>query len=54
MPKATRDLKVILELTESEACDLYVHLNPKYQPNKVPQIKTEIKKALGYEPQEAL
>lgn len=52
MAKAKRDLKVILELTEEEANDLYIHLNPKYHPNECQRIKDEIKRALGYEPQE--
>lgn len=52
MAKATRDLKLRLELTEDEAIDLYIHLNPKYTPNECEEIKQAIKKALGYEPKE--
>lgn len=53
MAKAKRDLKVVLELSEHEANDLYIHLNPKYSPNDCEEIKNQIKNALGYEPQEA-
>jgi len=53
MAKAQRDLKVHLTLTEEEAIDIYIHLNPKYHPNKTEEIKTAIKDALGYEPIEA-
>lgn len=53
MAKATRDFKVRLELTEGEACDLFIHLNPKYIPNTADDIKAAIKQALGYEPVEA-
>lgn len=52
MAKAIRDLKVRLELTEHEANDLYLHLNPKYSPNKADEIKKAIRDALGYTPQE--
>ena len=53
MAQATRDLKVHLILTEDEARDLYIHLNPKYNPNRCHIIKQAIEKALGYKPQEA-
>lgn len=53
MAKAERDLKIHLTLTESEACDLYIHLHPEYKPNKCGDIKASIKSALGYEPTEA-
>jgi hypothetical protein len=52
MAKATRDLKVILELSEDEAQDLYIHLRPNYHPNYGDEIKKQIKNALGYEPLE--
>lgn len=52
MAKAERDLKIRLELTESEANDLFIHLNPKYVPNNCHEIKKEIARALGYEPKE--
>ena len=48
--KATRDLKIILELTEREANQIYIHLNPKYLPNECDKIKNELEKALGYKP----
>ena len=50
--KAKRQLKVILELDESEANDLYIHLNPKYHPNNSEEIKAAIRDALGYKPSE--
>lgn len=53
MAKATRDFKLHLELTEDEANDLYIHLNPKYIPNKADAIKRAIVEALGYTPREA-
>ena len=51
--KTIRELKIYLELTESEACELYIHLNPKYVPNCCDEIKSELRKSLGYEPKEA-
>ncbi len=48
--KAERDLKVRLELTEHEANDLYIHLNPKHIPNCCDEIKKAIQAALGYKP----
>jgi hypothetical protein len=50
--KATRNLKIILELTEKEANDLYKHLHPKTIPNYVDDLKKEIVNALGYVPHE--
>ena len=50
--KATRDLKIHLELSEREAQDIYIHYNPKYHPNKSKEIKKAIREALGYEPKE--
>ena len=52
--RSKRDLKIILELTEMEAVDLYIHLNPKYSPNKCDEIKKAIMEALGYEPKKEL
>lgn len=52
MVKATRDLKVNLALSESEANDLYIHIRPKYSPNKTAEIKEAIRDALGYTPKE--
>lgn len=54
MPKAKRDLKVHLELTENEACDIYIHLEKgKYVPNCCDEVRKALKNALGYEPLEA-
>jgi hypothetical protein len=52
MAKATRNLKITLELSEQEARDIYVHLNPKpgFEPNSCNNIKQAIKEVLGYEP----
>lgn len=50
--KATRELKVILELAESEANDLYLAIDPKSIPNCSDKIKIIIQEALGYEPLE--
>lgn len=54
MAKASRDLKVHLELSEEEARQVYLHLRPKYSPNKCSHIKEEIEKALGYKPTEGV
>lgn len=53
MAEAERDLKIHLTLTEREAQQICIHLDPKYSPNDCSKIKDAIHEALGYEPQEA-
>jgi hypothetical protein len=50
--RAIRSLKITLELTEHEASELYLHINPKYVPNQMDELKAEISAALGYKPTE--
>ena len=50
MVTAVRDTTITLVLSEAEACDLYIHLNPKFLPNNADKIKSAIAGALGYVP----
>lgn len=49
---AERNLTITLRLTEVQARDVYLHLNPKYHPNSCGEIKEAITKCLGYKPVE--
>ena len=52
MAEAERDTKITLVLTEYEANQLYIHLNPKYYSSSCAELKSTISAALGYEPKE--
>lgn len=51
--KAQRDLKVIITLSEREACELYISIKRPYMMDAPDEIKKEIEKCLGYTPQPA-
>ena len=51
--KSERKLKILLELTEKEACDLYISIKPPYLMDAPNDVKKEIEKCLMYQPREA-